>query len=150
VRFRAESLTIRATLKQYKAKVWREDAAEVYLVPPSRRALYEFQINPIGTVRDLLVMDFGTAAQRFDDSWCCGGLITAASVSVDSVGRTFGWQATFGIPWLEMSDAPNAPGWQIALFRMEKGPADCSGLVSAPGVTDLHNSQLLQALRVFT
>lgn len=148
VRFRAKSHTITATLTRYKAKLWREDAVEVYLVPPSARALYEFQINPIGTVRDLEVPDFGTAAQVFDDSWCCRGLAAAAAVSLDDTGRTLGWRAMFGIPWFELRAAPDEPGWRIAVFRLEKGPADCSGLVAARDFVDLHDPRLLQPFRV--
>jgi hypothetical protein len=145
VRFGATARSIRATMSRYKDKVWQEGAVEVYLRPPGSPRLYEFQVSPIGTTRDLVVHDPGGPAQRFDDSWSCEGLRTEARIRRDARGDASGWDAMFAIPLQSMAEAgapgaagsADAPGWRLGCFRLEYDPEEFGALLSDAGA-DAH------------
>ncbi len=148
IRFACAAGTIRATLTQYKDKVWQEDAVEVYLQPPGALPMYEFQLSPIGTYRDLRVVRPSSAGRSFDDTWSCAGLATTAVVDRDDRRKLKGWRAMFGIPWRGIASAGQAEtGWRIALFRIERDPLEYSGLRSYPiPDLDLHDDRFLTRL----
>jgi hypothetical protein len=143
VRFAAEATDIRATMSRYKDKVWQEGAVEVYLQPPGDPCLYEFQVSPIGTVRDLRVHDPGGPAQVYDDSWSCAGWITDARIRRDEARNVCGWDALFGIPWAAF-DAPSPfqdeASWSVGAFRLEWAP-DEFGALAAGGSGDAHGPE---------
>ncbi|MFS0911209.1 carbohydrate-binding family 9-like protein [Microbacterium sp. 179-I 3D2 NHS] len=144
-RFTADAVDIRATLSRYKDKVWQEQAVEIYLRPPGDACLYEFQVSPIGTVRDLRVHDPGGAAQRYDDSWSCLGWVTDARIRRDAGRDVCGWDAVLGIPWSAFgasAPAPDGASWRIGAFRLEWGPDEFSAL-RAGGDADAHGDGFL-------
>jgi len=154
VRFRCAARSVRVTMSRYKDKVWQEGAVEVYLRPPGDSRLYEFQVNPIGTTRDLVVHDPGTAAQAFDDSWSCAGLRTSARVERDRQGDLAHWEAMFAIPMQAMAGTELGPGhrgghpgsgWRIGLFRLEYDPEEF-GALAADADADAHADVFLTDL----
>jgi hypothetical protein len=153
-RFRCAARSVRVTMSRYKDKVWQEGAVEVYLRPPGDPRLYEFQVNPIGTTRDLVVHNPGTAAQAFDDSWSCAGLRTSARVERDRQGDLTHWEAMFAIPMQAMTgtelgsgqrDGHPATGWRIGLFRLEYDPEEF-GALTADADADAHADVFLTDL----
>jgi len=152
LRFECPAATILATMHRYKDKVWQEDAVEVYLKPPRDPYLYEFQLSPIGTTRDLRVVDAGHPHQIFDDSWSCRGLVTEASVAEDGHSSPVRWEAMFGLPWAAFGQsAPwnQQDTWRIGLFRIERDPEEFSGLIGVPqGAMELHDPRFLRRLVV--
>ncbi len=145
VRFTAEAAEIRVTMTRYKDKVWQEGAVEVYLRPPGDPCLYEFQVSPIGTVRDLRVHDPGGPVQVFDDSWSCAGWVTDARIRRDAQRNVCGWDAVFGIPWGAFGASVPAGGdgrWRIGAFRLEWDPDEFSAL-RAGGGGDPHGEDFL-------
>ncbi|MGB3376182.1 MAG: carbohydrate-binding family 9-like protein [Microbacterium sp.] len=149
-RFECEATTIRATMRRYKDKVWTEGAVEVYLQPAPDGPLYEFQLSPIGTCRDLRVHDPGGSAQAYDDSWSCEGLQTQAWIRRDDRDRIRGWGGVFGIPLANVgscSDRDNAQAWKIGAFRLEYDPEEFSALRAHPS-DDAHSSTFLRPIRL--
>lgn len=150
VRFECEATSIRATMTRYKDKVWTEGAVEVYLRPTRDGPLYEFQLSPIGTCRDLRVHDPGGPQQSYDDSWSCEGLQTDARIHRNDRGEVRGWSAVFGIPlssvgrWL---GGELERSWKLGAFRLEYDPEEFSALRSHP-TRDAHSSDFLCAARL--
>jgi cellulose/xylan binding protein with CBM9 domain len=142
--------TVRATMTRYKERVWLEDAVEAYVVAPADPHLYEFQLNPIGTGRDLRVIDPGTPHQRFDDGWSCAGWVTGTAIDRGADRNVRGWRAMMGLPWRSLSPhAPRSPGWRIGLFRIERDPEEFSGARWLPQhEMELHAPPFLAALTV--
>jgi hypothetical protein len=142
--------TVRATMTRYKERVWLEDAVEAYVVAPADPHLYEFQLNPIGTGRDLRVTDPGVSQQRFDDGWSCAGWVTQTAIDRGADRNVRTWRAMMGFPWRSLStQAPRAPGWWIGLFRIERDPEEFSGARwLAQQVMELHAPPFLAALSV--
>ncbi|WGD36542.1 hypothetical protein [Lysinibacter sp. HNR] len=111
----------------------------------SPTARYHFQLNPIGTTRDLRVIDPGGPEQSFDDTWSCEGWLTDTLIRRDTSRSVFGWDALFGVPWASLS----APGpidakesWFVGAVRLEWNPGVMSTLVAA-GNVDAHNRAFL-------
>jgi hypothetical protein len=129
--YTCSATVIRAEMRHYKDKVWQEDAVEVYLRPPDDSYLYEFQLNAIGTLRDLRVLDAGEADQVFDDSWSCLHIVTEAAISTDGAGQPIGWRAMFGLPWRSFERSrptQGSPRWQLGAFRIQREPEEFSAL----------------------
>lgn len=149
VRFRCIAGSVQATMSRYKDKVCQEDAVEVYLRPPGEDHLFEFQLNPIGTFRDLRVWNSGLPGQRYDDSWSCGGASTEARID-RADGAIKAWWAMFKLPWHSLDEAsPKASRWGIGLFRIERDPLEYSSLVSCPSdEVDLHDPKLLASIDI--
>jgi hypothetical protein len=137
-------------MTRYKDRVWLEDAVEAYVAAPADPHLYEFQVNPIGTARDLRVVEPGSAGQRFDDSWSCAGWVTRAAIDRGRDRNVRSWRAMIGLPWRSLSDAAaDADGWRIALFRIERDPEEFSGLRwLAQERMELHAREFLARLRI--
>ena len=149
VRFACCASTVRASMTRYKDKVWQEDAVEVYVRPPGDEYLYEFQVNPIGTTRDLRILQAGDPDRRaIDDQWCCTGLVTTAHVERRN-GAIVGWQAMFLIPWASLGRSPLATSstvdaWRVGLFRIERDPFEQSALApTTRNPVDLHDPELM-------
>jgi hypothetical protein len=143
VRFTCEATDIRATMGRYNDKVWTEGAVEVFLRPPSAHHLFEFQLSPIGTWRDLRVDDPGGAEQFYDDTWECGGLVASTVLRRSRRGDLEGWDALLGIPWASVatSTVPRQ-GWRIGAYRWEYEPAELSALAFHAEV-DAHDQRFL-------
>lgn len=150
VRFGCTASTVRATMTRYKDRVWQEDAVEVYLRTPADPYLYEFQLNPIGTARDLRVSRAGDEDQEFDDSWACTGLITTAAIDRGPDRNISGWRAMFGFPWRSFpAPGPHPSGWQIGLFRIERESAEFGGLRWCRRESlELHDPRLMARLEL--
>jgi hypothetical protein len=140
--------TVRATMTHYKERVWLEDAVEAYVVAPDDPHLYEFQVNPIGTARDLRVVDPGTPGQHFDDGWSCAGWVAEAAIDRGADRNVRAWRALIGLPWRSLSPrSPYAAGWRIGLFRIERDPEEFSGLRwHAQEAMELHAPEFLAGL----
>jgi len=145
-RFECDATDIRATMSRYKDKVWTQGAVEIYLQPAQDGPLYEFQLSPIGTSRDLRVADPGEPHQFFDDSWSCGGLTTDAVIHRDARGDVSGWSAMFGIPLRSVHPTDSSLGWAIGAFRLEYQPEEFSALRSHADA-DPHGTNFLCELR---
>lgn len=144
-RFTCEATDIRATMSRYKDKVWTEGAVEIYLRRGDRGPLFEFQVSPIGTCRDLRVLDPGQANQVFDDSWSSHGLVTEARIRRDDEGDVCGWDAMFGIPLESMEPLDRQPdrgSWKLGAFRLEYQPEEFSALRSHAH-SDPHSADFL-------
>lgn len=154
-RFECEATAIRATMTRYKDKVWTEGAVEIYLRPDPGGPLFEFQVSPLGTCRDLRVADPGGPEQVFDDSWSCAGLVTDARVLRDGGGGIRGWSAVFGIPLsgVAASESDGAvasgglEGWGLGAFRLEYDPEEFSALRWHPAL-DAHDEAFLCRIRL--
>ncbi len=142
--------TVRATMTRYKERVWLEDAVEAYVAAPGDPNLYEFQVNPIGTARDLRVVDPGARGQRFDDGWSCAGWVTQAAIDRGADRNIAAWRALIGLPWRSLSAAPpGGGGWRLGLFRIERDPEEFSGLRwFAQERMELHAPEFLARLTV--
>jgi hypothetical protein len=69
LRYECDADRIAATMTRYKDKVWTEGAVEAYLMPLGADYLYEFQVSPLGTRRDLRVDAPGRERQAYVDDW---------------------------------------------------------------------------------
>lgn len=131
-RFDCEATDVVVSMSRYKDKVWQEGAVEVYLQPASGAPLYEFQVSPIGTARDLRVLQPGEEAQSFDDAWSCPGLFAAATIHRDADRNVCGWSAVLGIPFTPIVDdarvGDDPDGWRISALRLEYRPREMSAL----------------------
>jgi hypothetical protein len=147
-RFRCVAHDISTTMSRYKDKVWTEGAVEVFLRPPNCSDLYEFQLSPIGTKRDLRVVNPGGADQFYDDTWCCDGFSGEAQILRDERGDVSGWDALIGVPIAsivpESADC-GVVGWRVGAFRWEYNPLELSGLSSHPDL-DAHDGHFLAKL----
>ena len=117
VRFDCAATDIVATMSRYKDRVWTEGAVEVFLRPPGAAFLYEFQLSPIGTRRDLRVDDPGGPAQYCDDSWSAPGFSGTTVILRDVRGDVVGWHALIRIPWKDVAPGEHdvyRVGWESA------------------------------------
>ncbi|MBI3428888.1 MAG: hypothetical protein HY050_02270 [Actinobacteria bacterium] len=151
VRFHCIAKDIQATMNKYKDKVWKEGAVEIYLQTPSDSVLYEFQLSPIGTFRDLRVLDPGGNDQRFDDTWSCQHVVVEARINRDQRGDVCSWDGMFGIPW-ESVQPPNEKerrnGWLLGAFRLEYHPVEFSALATH-SLLDAHDRYFLRRILRF-
>jgi hypothetical protein len=146
--FVCEATDVRATMSRYNDKVWTEGAVEVFLKPPSAHHLFEFQLSPIGTWRDLRVDDPGGPNQSYDDSWRCAGLVASTNLRRSPRGDLVGWDALLGIPWASLGGANlTSDGWKFGAYRWEYEPAELSAIVGHDEI-DAHDDRFLVELRI--
>lgn len=115
-----------ATLTQRNAPLYTEEVVEVFLDPVGDLGSYfELEINPLGTVLDLLVRRNARGLLK-DFRWQCEGLRTHV-VRTDA-----GWNAELAIPWPAISDsAPtSAAVWRGNFTRIDR-PRDVPRELSA-------------------
>lgn len=147
-RFHCIATDIQATMSRYKDKVWQEGAVEIYLQPPSDPALYEFQLSPIGTFRDLRVVDPGSSKQSFDDTWNCQHVVLETRINRDQRGDVCSWDGMFGIPWESVQPTngkERRDGWLLGALRLEYQPVEFSALATDP-LLDPHDRYFLRLI----
>ena len=101
VRFECVDTEPWATITQRDGPLWEEEVVEVFLDPVGDlESYFEFEVNPLGTVLDL-VLRRNRSGYRKDFAWNCKGLRT-------QVQRTAqGWDAEFAIPFASL--VPETP-----------------------------------------
>jgi len=130
VSLRAQDDDIWATMTQRDQPLWEEEVMEVYLDPDGDGLNYaEFEINPLGTVIDLLIPKPGDQEDsRKCAQWNCEGLKTGVRVfgTVDNRTDTdLGWTAELAIPWASVPGVkrlPPQPGdvFRVQFYRIER------------------------------
>jgi hypothetical protein len=105
-----------ATKTQKDDALWEEEVVEIFLDPIGDLLSYfEFEINPLNTVADLVLRRTRTGIKK-DLDWDCEGLVTAC-------GRLpYGWVAAFRVPFESLGDChPNrSPVWRVNFARIER------------------------------
>jgi hypothetical protein len=105
-----------ATITQRDGALWEEEVVEVFIDPVGDGASYfEFEVNPLNTVLDL-VMRRVRSGYRRDFAWDCEGLQTAVLTT------SIGWNAAFAIPFAAIAaDAPQSGSvWRVNFFRIDR------------------------------
>lgn len=133
--FECLDMDIRATLAQRDDLVWEEEAVEAFIAPyGDLRHYYEFQCNPINTVRDLRVTSPNARPDNeiFDGSWDCAGWQTAVRSLSELANPSFsdrGWSVEWRIPLSELLSPGAGPvlpteEWRVNLFRIDRWPQE--------------------------
>ena len=118
-------LDVCAVLKEHDAKLWLDDAVAVILKPYAERGYYyEIQVNPLGTVRDMLVGARGAGSDHRWTPWQSGtktGIVVEGSMN-DWSDEDKGWMFEAAIPLKAF--APQTPKpqlgdrWRFAVGRI--------------------------------
>jgi len=113
VLFWVEDSYVWSTLSERDAPLWKEEVVEVFLDPVGDlQSYFEFEVNPVNAVLDLVVWPEGEGLRK-DFQWRCEGLQTA-------VQRTSaGWCAEFSIPFASLGAAP-AGSWRANFYRIDR------------------------------
>ncbi|MCX6966692.1 MAG: carbohydrate-binding family 9-like protein [Verrucomicrobia bacterium] len=102
-----------ATLTEPGALLYEEEVVEVFLDPVGDLQRYfEFEVNPLNAVLDLVLWREGGELQR-DFQWCCDGLKTAARRTPE------GWCAELAIPFKSLGAAPQGQ-WRANFYRIDR------------------------------
>lgn len=107
-----------ATLTQRDAPLYTEEVVEVFLDPIGDLGGYfELEINPLGTVLDLLIRRNARGLLK-DFRWQCEGLRTHVART------TAGWTAELAIPWSGLSQTAPVAGthWRANFCRIDRPP----------------------------
>lgn len=119
-----------ATLTERDAVIFHDDDFEVFIDPDSDTRLYwEFEINALGTVWDLLLVrpyrDNGPPLNAFDTPGLESAVALGGSLN-DARDRDSGWSVELAIPWAAMAPltrgaCPPADGdtWSLNFSRVE-------------------------------
>lgn len=129
VSFACDDVEPWATQTERDGPLWEEEVVEVFLDPVGDGECYfEIEVNPLGTVLDL-VLRRNRSGYRRDFSWDCAGLVAR-------VARTAaGWTADLAIPFLALS--PDRPAsWRVNFTRIDR-PRDRERELSAWSPTRL-------------
>lgn len=105
-----------ATQTQRDGPLWEEEVAEVFLDPMGdRESYFEFEVNPLNTVLDL-VLRKNRSGYAKDFAWRCEGLRTAVARFAG------GWCAEFAIPVRSLlADPPRAGAvWRVNFCRIDR------------------------------
>ena len=105
-----------ATITERDGPLWSEEVVEIFLDPVGDGECYfEIEINPLGTVLDL-VLRRNRSGYRKDFSWKCDGLQTG-------VARTAtGWTVDAFIPFASVVPQPPGSGdeWRVNFTRIDR------------------------------
>ena len=126
--------TVWATETRYDVPLWHEEVMEIFIDPAGRgRPYVELQINPLGTVRDVLVENIFLPREQWDwdtwGRWQLKGLESAVHIIRDpGADLDLGWSVELAIPWESLRDAaagvdlPPKPGdeWRINFYRYDR------------------------------
>lgn len=136
VRFEAVDAHPWFTLTERDAHIWNEEVVELFLdVDGSGQQYAEFEVNPAGTICDLIVAS-GWPSLQSDPAWHCEGTSARVTMRCDDAGRASDWTADLVIPWAGLAAlgdhaatrVPPARGdrWRFNVFRIDRpyGPAD--------------------------
>lgn len=141
-----EEPCVKATLLERDAIIWRENDFEVFLDPDGDGRLYfEFEINALGTVLDLVMDKPYAEGGKYFIPWDCRGLQSAVRIS--PAGRDFagGWTVEMAIPFASLAVGGVDPGglstWRINFSRVEwlrEGGPEENWVWAPTGEVDIH------------
>lgn len=102
------------TMTERDSPIYEEEVAEIFLDPAGDlETYYEFELNPVNTVLDLVLRREGEGYQP-DFQWQCAGLRTA-------VQRTpVGWCGEFSIPFASVGGKPRGNRWRANFYRIDR------------------------------
>jgi hypothetical protein len=108
-----------ATLTEHDAPLYTEETVEIFFDPVGDlESYYEIEVNPLGTVLDL-VFRRSRSGYKGDSAWNCEGLRVA-------VRREPGvWAAEIAIPIAVVANAPPAE-WRVNFCRIDRPSRDNS------------------------
>ncbi len=128
--FRAQDDDVWATMRRHDEPLWEEEVVEVYVDPDADgRDYVEIEVNPLGTVIDLLIPKAGDQADWQQCArWDCQGLQAAAHVvgSVDERSdRDRGWTAEIAVPLRSLPGVAHIPPergetYRVQFFRIDR------------------------------
>jgi hypothetical protein len=98
--------------------LWEEEVAEVFLDPVGDlESYYEFEVNPLNTVLDLVARKSRSGYVK-DFGWQCEGWRTATS------RQAAGWYVEMAFPFRGVTAEPPQPGarWRINFYRIDRPP----------------------------
>lgn len=116
VRFECVDAEPWATITQRDGPLWEEEVVEVFLDPVGDGACYfEFEVNPLGTVLDL-VLRRNRSGYKKDFAWDCDGLRAGVQRTAD------GWNAEIAIPFASLVAEPPRAGseWRANFTRIDR------------------------------
>lgn len=128
-----------ATQTQRDGPLWEEEVAEVFLDPVGDlEAYFEFEVNPLNTVLDLVARKNRSGyAKNF--CWQCEGLRTAVS------RHAGGWCAELAFPLASLTSPPPRSGarWRVNFCRIDRPPGVDRELTawSPPGRGSFHTPE---------
>lgn len=136
-----------ATLTQRDGPLWTEEVVEVFIDPVGDGAGYfELEVNPLGTVCDLVLRRIASGWRR-EFGWDCEGLVAGAARTQQ------GWRAELAIPLLSLvNELPSAGSeWRINFHRIDRpegtqGPRELSSWSPTFGPT-FHDPRRFGRLR---
>jgi hypothetical protein len=135
IAFRVYDTNPWATKTSRDDSLWEEQVVEVYIDENDDLLNYkEFEINPLGTVIDLLIPKAGDQADwRKCARWNAARWRTAVRVHADAVPRF--WEAEMAFPWAIFSEATHRPPqvgdvWRIQFYRIER-PRPAAGAAAS-------------------
>jgi hypothetical protein len=105
-----------ATRTGRNAPLYEEEVCELFIDPfGDLECYFEFEVNPLNTVLDLVVRRVGKGLRK-DTEWNCEGLETTAAIT------PAGWRASMRIPFDSLAGAPPAPGaiWRANFYRIDR------------------------------
>jgi hypothetical protein len=118
VLFEVTDSHILATQTKRDGPLWEEEVVEVFLDPVGDlEAYFEFEVNPLNTVLDLVARKNRSGyAKNF--CWQCEGLRTAVSRNES------GWCAELAFPFASLTNEPPHPvsQWRINFCRIDRPP----------------------------
>ncbi len=130
-----------ATLTARDARLWTEEAVEVFIDPVGDlESYFEIEINPLGAVCDLVLRRSASGWVR-DFGWDVEGLVSHARATAT------GWAAELAIPFASLLGRPPEPGarWRVNFFRIDRpGGAGTEADLSAwspTGMRQFHRPQ---------
>lgn len=147
VAFRSRDADAWATKRSFDDSLWDEDVVEVYVDPDGDQRDYrEFEVNPLGTIIDLLIPRAGAQVDwRKCAAWNAVGMKAATRVFGEGPAintRDRFWTAEMAIPWSAFVGAPHLPPqpgdrWRGQFFRIDRpaAPYDLLCLAWSPTPT---------------
>jgi hypothetical protein len=116
VRFECIDEEAWATIAERDGPLWEEEVVEVFIDPMGDlESYFEFEVNPLGTVLDL-VLRRNRSGYRKEFGWSCEHLRTQVERTAE------GWDATFEIPFASLVPESPVPGsqWRANFYRIDR------------------------------
>jgi len=111
-----------ATLTERDAPLYEEETVEVFFDPRGDlESYFEIEVNPIGTVLDL-VFRRSRSGYKGDRAWDCEGLRTLVRKDAGA------WTVELAIPFASVTSTPPQPGarWRANFCRIDRPSRDGS------------------------
>ena len=113
VLFWIEDTYVWYTMTERNSHIYEEEVVEVFLDPGGKlESYYEFEVNPVNTVLDLVIRRSGENYEP-DFNWHCQGLRTATQRTPQ------GWCAEFSFPFASLGGKPNNR-WRANFYRIDR------------------------------